>query len=135
MKPIINPLWFYLIGISENVACTFWIVGSLLITAGVIIGIVLLCEGWDMDENIVKKLLKVFKKAVVIGGLLVTVGNLTPSKDTCYKMMTAALVTPNNITAVGEAATDVVDYIVDSVDQLLEKGEATEEYEEDKESD
>ena len=134
MRPIINPLWFYLIGISENVACTFWIVGGLLITAGVIIGIVLLCEGWDMNEDIVKKLLKVFKKAVIIGGLLVTVGNLTPSQDTCYKMMTAALVTPNNITAVGEAATDVVDYIVDSVDKLLEGDEAAEEYEEDKES-
>ena len=134
MKPIINPLWFYLIGISENVACTFWIVGGLLITVGVITGIILLCEGWGMDENIVKKLLKAIKKAVFIGGLLVTIGNLTPSKDTCYKMMTAALVTPNNITAVGEAATDVVDYIVDSVDQLLEKGEAAEEYEEDKES-
>ena len=48
--------------------------------------------------------------------------------------MTAALVTPNNITAVGEAATDVVDYIVDSVDKLLEGDEAAEEYEEDKES-
>ena len=135
MKPIINPLWFYLIGVSENVACTFWIVGGLLITIGIIIGIVLLCEGWGMNEDMVKKILKVFKKAVIIGGLLVTVSDLTPSKDTCYKMMTAALVTPNNITAVGEAATDVVDYIVDSVDQLLEGDEAAEEYEEDKESD
>ena len=134
MKPIINPLWFYLIGISENVACTFGIVGGLLITIGIIIGIVLLCEGWGMNEDMVKKILKVFKKAVIIGGLLVTVGNLIPSQDTCYKMMTAALVTPNNITAVGEAATDVVDYIVDSVDKLLEGDEAAEEYEEDKES-
>ena len=134
MKPIINPLWFYLIGVSENVACTFWIVGGLLITIGIIIGIVLLCDGCGMNEDMVKKILKVFKKAVIIGGLLVTVSDLTPSKDTCYKMMTAALVTPNNITAVGEAATDVVDYIVDSVDKLLEGDEAAEEYEEDKES-
>ena len=130
MAPIINPLWFYLIGISENVACTFWIVGGLLITVGIILGIILLCEGWAMREDSAKTLLKVLKKTVIIGGILVTVGNLTPSKDTCYKMMTAALVTPNNITAVGEAATDVVDYIVDSVDQLLEKGETAEEYEE-----
>ena len=135
MKPIINPLWFYLIGISENVAFTFGIVGGLLITIGIIIGIVLLCEGWGMNEDMVKKILKVFKKVVIIGGLLVTVSNLTPSKDTCYKMMTAALVTPNNITAVGEAATDVVDYIVDSVDRLLEEDKIVEEYEEDKESD
>lgn len=124
MRPIINPLWFYLIGISENVACTFWVVGGLLLAIGVIIGIVLMIEAWDMKEDVVKILLKIVKKSVIIGGILVTIGNLTPSKDTCYKMMTAALVTPNNITAVGEAATDVVDYIVDSVDQLLEKNEA-----------
>jgi hypothetical protein len=135
MRPIINPLWFYLIGISENVACTFWVVGGLLLAIGVIIGIVLMIEAWDMKEDVVKTLLKVVKKSVIIGGILVTIGNLTPSKDTCYKMMTAALVTPNNITAVGEAATDVVDYIVDSVDQLLEGDKAAEEYEEDKESD
>ena len=134
MKPIINPLWFYLIGISENVACTFWIVGGLLLAAGIVIGILVMCEDCDMDADIVKTLVKFVKKAIVIGGILVTFGNLTPSKDTCYKMMTAALVTPNNITAVGEAATDVVDYIVDSVDQLLEGDEAAEEYEEDKES-
>ena len=135
MKPIINPLWFYLIGISENVAYTFWIVGGILLAIGIVIGIVLMIEAWDMKEDVVKILLKIVKKSVIIGGILVTIGNLTPSKDTCYKMMTAALVTPNNITAVGEAATDVVDYIVDSVDQLLEKDEAIEEYEEDKESD
>ena len=134
MKPIINPLWFYLIGISENVACTFWIVGGLLLAAGIVIGILVMCEGCNMDADMVKTLVKFVKKAIVIGGILVTVGNLTPSKDTCYKMMTAALVTPNNITAVGEAATDVVDYIVDSVDKLLEGDEAAEEYEEDKES-
>ena len=121
MTPIINPLWFYLIGISENIACTFWIIGILLIVAGIIIGVTLLSTG----ENI-KEMLMPFKKAVIIGVLLITIGNLIPSKDTCYKMMTAALVTPNNISAVGEAATDVVDYIVDSVDQLLKKGETAE---------
>lgn len=127
MKPIINPLWFYLIGISENVAYTFWIVGGILLAIGIVIGIILMCEGCDTDADVVKTLLKLVKKSVIIGGILVTVGNLIPSQDTCYKMMTAALVTPNNITAVGEAATDVVDYIVDSVDQLLEGDEAAEE--------
>ena len=62
MKPIINPLWFYLIGISENVACTFWIVGGLLLVASLILGIILLCEGWDMPENVLKTLLKILIK-------------------------------------------------------------------------
>ena len=134
MTPIVNPLWFYLIGISENIACTFWIIGGILLTIGIGIGIVTLIEHEFMKDDTVKKLLKIIKQTCIVGGLLVMIGNLTPSEDTCYKMMTATLVTPNNITAVGEAATDVVDYIVDSVDKLLEGDEAAEEYEEDKES-
>ena len=31
------------------------------------------------------------------------------------------MVTPNNITAVGETTEDIIDYIVESVDTLLEK--------------
>lgn len=129
MTPIINPLWFYLIGISENIACTFWIIGGILLTIGIGIGIVTLIEHEFMKDDTVKKLLKIIKQTCIVGGLLVMIGNLTPSEDTCYKMMTATLVTPNNITAVGEAATDVVDYIVDSVDRLLEEDKIVEEYE------
>ena len=129
MTPIINPLWFYLIGISENIACTFWIIGGILLTLGIGIGIVTLIEHEFMKDDTVKKLLKIIKQTCIVGGLLVMIGNLTPSEDTCYKMMTATLVTPNNITAVGEAATDVVDYIVDSVDRLLEEDKIVEEYE------
>lgn len=135
MTPIVNPLWFYLIGISENIACTFWIIGGILLTIGIGTGIVTLIEHEFMKDDTVKKLLKIIKQTCIVGGLLVMIGNLTPSEDTCYKMMTATLVTPNNITAVGEAATDVVDYIVDSVDRLLEKDEVMEEHEEDEESD
>jgi hypothetical protein len=38
-------------------------------------------------------------------------------------MMAASLVTPNNIEAVGNTATDIVDYIVDSVDKILDDGD------------
>lgn len=119
MKPIINPLWFYLIGISENIACTFWIVGGIILTIVVIAGILIACVAWDEAEKI-KDFFKIGKKAIIIGILLITIGNLIPSKSTCYQMMTAGLVTPNNITAVGDAATDVVDYIIESVDTLLD---------------
>jgi hypothetical protein len=35
-------------------------------------------------------------------------------------MMAASLVTPNNIETIGNSATDMVDYIVDSVDKILD---------------
>lgn len=38
-------------------------------------------------------------------------------------MMAASIVTPNNIEAAGETATDIIDYIVDSVDELIENNE------------
>lgn len=120
MKPIINPLWFYLIGISENIACTFWTVGGIILVIVVIAGILIGCDEYVNGEEEIKDFFKIGKKAVIIGILLITIGNLIPSKATCYQMMTAALVTPNNITAVGDAATDVVDYIIESVDTLLD---------------
>lgn len=120
MKPIINPLWFYLIGISENIACTFWIVGGIILAIVVIAGILIACDEYVNEAEKIKDFFKVGKKAIIIGILLITIGNLIPSKSTCYQMMTAGLVTPNNITAVGDAATDVVDYIIESVDTLLD---------------
>lgn len=44
-------------------------------------------------------------------------------KKTGYAMMAASIVTPNNIEAAGETATDIIDYIVDSVDELIENNE------------
>ena len=130
MKPIINPLWFYLIDIATGLDDIFF---GLAFVIGFITVVILIVGAGDIDfkhPNTIKRLKRA--GAGIIFCLILS--GLIPSQDTCYKMMTAALVTPNNITAVGEAATDVVDYIVDSVDKLLEGDKAAEEYEEDKES-
>ena len=130
MKPIINPLWFYLIDIATGLDDIFF---GLAFVIGFITVVILMVGACNIDfthSNTIKRLKRT--GAGIIFCLVLS--GLIPSQDTCYKMMTAALVTPNNITAVGEAATDVVDYIVDSVDQLLEGDETAEEHEEDKES-
>lgn len=66
---------------------------------------------------------KKIKKLFITTLCLIFIGCATPSESTCYKMMAAGIVTPDNINAVGNTATDIIDYIVDSVDQLLEEGE------------
>ena len=43
-----------------------------------------------------------------------------PSEKACYQMIAATIVTPDNITTVGNTATDIVDYIVDSVAQITD---------------
>lgn len=66
---------------------------------------------------------KLFKQ-LKIPRILITIGliiaMLLPSKETGYKMLAASMVTPNNITAVGETAESIIDYIVESADTLLE---------------
>ena len=122
MKPIINPLWFYLANIVENF-------GGLLLAiagfSGALFIVLLICgmiECFEIEKN--AKFLKRLLITCIIASILTS---LCPTKDTCYQMMTATMITPNNITAVGDAATDVVDYIIESVDTLLDA--------EDKESD
>ena len=125
MKPIINPLWFYLIDVVTGLDDIFF---GLAFAIGIITAIILVVGVCDIDfehPDTIKKLKRV--GAGIITCLILA--GLIPSQDTCYKMMTAALVTPNNIAVVGEAATDVVDYIIDSVDQLLEENEADKESE------
>ena len=116
MKPIINPLWFYLANIVENFG------GLLLVIAGfsgAIFTGLLFCGMigcFEIDE----KYAKILKRLLITCIITSVLTNLCPTKDTCYQMMTATMITPNNITAVGDAATDVVDYIIESVDTLLD---------------
>lgn len=117
MKPIINPLWFYLANIIENVGGLLFAIA--MFSGGIFIILLLICgvsEGFEIDEKYAK-----FLKRLLITCIITSVlTSLCPTKDTCYQMMTATMITPNNITAVGDAATDVVDYIIESVDTLLD---------------
>ena len=116
MKPIINPWLFYLIDKAEDIAypliffgIMFWIAVALvhLPASG--------NEEWAINFLEKTKLIRI----LLTIGLIIAM--LLPSKETSYKMLAASMVTPNNITAVGETAEDVIDYIVESVDTLLEK--------------
>lgn len=123
MKPIINPIWFYLIGIIEDVDffLEFW--GIIMTIAGavaIIVPFVTIASN-EHEEKLLKSLKK-FTKLFYIGLLCVILGVLTPKQEACYQIMAASVVTPDNIEIVGDKTTDVIDYIVDSVDQLLEKG-------------
>lgn len=116
MKPIINPAWFYLINLSGNVkviaACSFF----LLICAWVFYFVM-----W-VGEDLRGKTEKAFRKFLITFSCISFIlAIFLPSEKTCYRMMAASLVTPNNIEAVGNTATDIIDYIVDSVDRILDE--------------
>ncbi len=123
MNPIISPLWFYLMGVGNRAIYFFGTAGGLLITLGLIMLVSGGMEYTDYNKEKGLKILKWAKKYTIIGTLICLLAIFIPTKETCYQMIAATVATPNNIEIVGETATDIVDYIVESVDTLLEKEE------------
>lgn len=123
MNPVISPLWFYLIGIGAGAQVLLGVVGGVI---AVIAGIALIIgtiKYYDYNHESTLKIIKISKKYFMIGLMIGFFAMLIPSKETCYQMIAATVVTPNNIEIVGETTIDIVDYIIESVDTLLEKEE------------
>lgn len=121
MNPIISPLWFYLIGMSNSLIALFAFMGSGALIAAIVLGVIGGMEYADGDRDTGCKMLNYMKKFVIMGIITFSLVAITPSEKTCYKMIAATVVTPNNIEIVGETATDIIDYIIESVDTLIEK--------------
>lgn len=49
-----------------------------------------------------------------------------PSETTCYKMMAAQVVTPDNISTVGKTSEDIINYIVESVKEITDSDKNSE---------
>ena len=117
MKYYINPIWFYLMGVSTGLKILLCVVGVVLT---VVFGIELACylfDSWDvtdMDENEVKTF-KILRKIIMTGIILLFIGILVPSKETCVEMMVASQVTHENVTATKEEIYDIIDYVTDKV--------------------
>lgn len=117
MTPIINPWWFYLFDLAEKLGITSLIIAVLLGIGSIVYFIILTCEGHKV---------KFSKILIVIFAISSFLAIFTPTKETCYQMAAASLVTPDNLTTVGNTATDIIDYIVDSIDEILDDEEEEE---------
>ena len=115
---IINPLWFYLINVSSNLQI---VCGVIACFALVIILINILT--YLILEDMGAEFKGLRTKLVIIGIVCSFICHLAPSKETCYQMMVASLVTKENIKITAEAGKEAVDYIVDSIDKLLDEQE------------
>mgnify|MGYP004529342061 CR=1 FL=1 len=121
MKPIINPWLVYLIDLFDNLKGLLTIALILLGCAVVILSIIWFFSSIDygQDEGPIVTCKKYLKKSVIwlcISGLLFTV---IPSKDTMYTMIVLDNVTTDNIQAIGKTGKDVIDYITDQIDKVV----------------
>ena len=121
MKPIISPWWIYLIDLFDNLKGLLGVALFLLGGAAVALLIIWFFSSLDyeQDEGPIVACKKYLKKSVIwlcVSGLFFTV---IPSKDTMYTMIVLDNVTTDNIQAIGKTGKDVVDYITDQIDKVV----------------
>ena len=121
MKPIIDPWLIYLLDLFDNLTGVFSVALILLGCAAVVLSIIWFFSSMDykQDEGPIVACKKYLKKSVIwfcIGGLLFTI---IPSKDTMYTMLVLDNVNTDNIQAVGKTGKDVIDYIADQIDKVV----------------
>ena len=130
MKLIISPWLIYLIDLFDNLKGLLTITLILLgceIVAILIIWFVCFIDYHDeRDDNVIIVCKKRLKKLIIwlgISGLLFTA---IPSKDTMYTMLVLENVTTDNIQTIGKTGKDVVDYITDQIDKVVNKDDEKE---------
>lgn len=107
MEPIINPWLIYFAGISKNIQ---------LICVLIAICTFIVAALHFLDEGELDKIVIIFGIIFVISGISAA---LMPSKETIYTIAVVDRLTPDNIDQIGKTSEDVVDYIVDKIDQIV----------------
>lgn len=129
MKPIISPIWFYLVNLFNKVEILTKALIALGIILTVILAIVIIStevDGEFASEEERKKWYGCLKKSIIIAIIAGIMFCAIPSESTCYKMMAAQAVTPDNISTVGKTSEDIINYIVESVKEITDSNEDSE---------
>lgn len=114
MTPIVNPIFFWLIDADSNLRITFGILA--IVFFGVWGGIKFfeLLDFGDSERSITWMLI-----IGIISGILWA---MIPSANTCYKMLAASLITPDNLNSIVGTGKDIINYIVESATEILSMG-------------
>ena len=126
MKPIISPWWIYLIDLFNNLKEVLGVALFLLGCTAVALLIIWLFSSLDYNERLIVACKKYLKKSVIwlcVSNLLFTV---IPSKNTMYTIIVLDNVTTGIIQAIGKTGKDVVDYITDQIDKIVNKDDEKE---------
>ena len=119
MKPIISPWLIYLINLFDNLNVLLSAVLFLLGGALATLLIIWFFNSMDQNDNCIVACKKCLKKLIIwlcVSSLLSTA---IPSKNTMYTMIVLDNVTTDNIQAIGKTGKDVVDYITDQIDKIV----------------
>lgn len=114
MKPIISPWTIYFASRADSLKI---LAGCILIYCIIAICIAFI-EG-DIDYGSVLTHKSFMKKCAIVSVISAVTLVITPSTETIYTMAVVNEITPDNIQAVGKTGKDVVDYITDQIDKVV----------------
>ena len=126
MEPIISPWLIYFASRADNLVTFLGVIagicGSIAIGA-LFAGLAGYNEPFKFRKTISKS---------IIGCVVMTIITImTPNTETIYTMAVVNEITPDNIQTIGKTGKDVVDYITDQIDKIVNdnKNDDTEENE------
>lgn len=127
MNYIINPSWFYWLGVVESMRyfmVTVFVISIVVVIASAIIipldvkmiqDYPTMCDFEMKTVQFFKKALKIAIVALVISGLILM---FVPSKETLIEMMIAKQATYENATWTLDALKSAVDYVIQAMQSL-----------------
>lgn len=121
MKPIISPWLIYFASRADNLTTFFGVIagicGSIAIGA-LFAGLAGYNEPFKFRKTISKS---------IIGCVVMTIITImTPNTETIYTMAVVNEITPDNIQTIGKTGKDVVDYITDQIDKVVNEDDEKE---------
>ena len=121
MKPIINPWLIYLASRVDSLK----ILAGCILACAIVAILVVFIEGDIEYGNIFTH--KWFMKKCIIASIISSIVLvIVPSTETIYTMAVVNEITPDNIQVIGKTGKDVVDYIVDQIDKVVNKDDEKE---------
>ena len=126
MKPIISPWLIYFASRADNLTTFFGVIAgicSIIAMGAFFAGL----AGYDEPFKFRKTISK-----LIIGCVVMTIITImTPNTETIYTMAAVNEITPDNIQTIGKTGKNVVDYITDQIDKIVNdnKNDDTEENE------
>jgi hypothetical protein len=126
MKPIISPWLIYFASRADNLTTFFGVIAgicSIIAMGAFFAGLAGYDEPFKFRKTIIKS---------IIGCVVMTIITImTPNTETIYTMAVVNEITPDNIQTIGKTGKDVVDYITDQIDKIVNdnKNDDTEENE------
>lgn len=114
MKPIISPWLIYFASRADNLMTFFGVIAgicSIIAIGAFFAGL----AGYDEPF----KFRKTISKSIIGCVVMTIITIMTPNTETIYTMAVVNEITPDNIQTIGKTGKDVVDYITDQIDKIV----------------